>query len=315
MKKPHAAITFSTADQQDEGEQSPLSRYSAYEPIDVELRPPREMTGYHWHGQIEVNIPFDDVHYTMNGRSFTLSAGHIGLFWAAIPHQLTHVGRCRLMGVIHIPIHLCLSWPLNRTLLTQITHGGVLLSQSAQLVSPFEVARWVKESQVDEVGRWQLTASEICLMIRRMGLDGWDRLLGSNSSLNGCQTGMSRHSQFYVQQMLEYIATHHIDAPLTTRELANHVGLHPNYAMGLFQKVMQMSIKQYITAMRINHARALLSDTDRTILDIALTVGFNSSSRFYETFQRYLGLTPSRYRKLSRKCALPDSDAARHRCL
>lgn len=61
-----------------------------------------------------------------------------------------------------------------------------------------------------------------------------------------------------------------------------------------------MSVKQYVTAMRINHARALLSDTERNILDIALTVGFNSSSRFYETFQRYLGLTPNHYRQLSR---------------
>ena len=37
--------------------------------------------------------------------------------------------------------------------------------------------------------------------------------------------------------------------------------------MGLFQRVMQLSIKQYITAMRINHARALLSDTVRTIIE------------------------------------------------
>jgi transcriptional regulator GlxA family with amidase domain len=37
---------------------------------------------------------------------------------------------------------------------------------------------------------------------------------------------------------------------------------------------MQQTMKQYITAMRINHVRALLSDTDKTILDIALTAGF-----------------------------------------
>lgn len=70
--------------------------------------------------------------------------------------------------------------------------------------------------------------------------------------------------------------------------------------MGIFQRMMQLTIKQYITAMRINHARALLSDTERTILDITLTVGFNSSSRFYQTFQSYLGVTPTQYRKLSR---------------
>ncbi len=47
---------------------------------------------------------------------------------------------------------------------------------------------------------------------------------------------------------------------------------------------MQLTLKQYITAMRINHVRALLSDTDITVLDVALTAGFRSSSRFYSTF-------------------------------
>mgnify|MGYP000373364521 FL=1 len=40
--------------------------------------------------------------------------------------------------------------------------------------------------------------------------------------------------------------------------------------------------------MRINHVRALLSDTDKSILDIALTAGFRSSSRFYSTFGKYV---------------------------
>ncbi|MFM5501131.1 transcriptional regulator MelR [Aeromonas veronii] len=293
---------FSSVHETDEGLSSPLSLYSVYEAIDVEVRAPHEMAGYHWHGQVEVNIPFDgDVEYTMNGQSFTLAAGHAGLFWAAIPHQLTRIGHCSQMGLINIPIHLFLSWPINRELLNQVTHGGVLQSRSAMLVSEFELTRWVTESRMDDPGRQQLVADEICLMLRRLGLDGWSRLLANHSN-QGTTTGASKHSQFHVQQMLEYIAAHH-DAPLTTRELADHVGLHPNYAMGLFQKVMQMSIKQYVTAMRINHARALLSDTDRTILDVALTAGFNSSSRFYETFQRYLGLTPSRYRQLSRERA------------
>jgi AraC-like DNA-binding protein len=43
----------------------------------------------------------------------------------------------------------------------------------------------------------------------------------------------------------------------------------------------------------------LLSDTDKTILDIALTAGFGSSSRFYSTFQKYVGMPPQKYRKLS----------------
>ncbi|MGF1786678.1 transcriptional regulator MelR [Photobacterium swingsii] len=288
---------------------SPLSLYSSYEKIDIELRRPHDMPGYHWHGQVEVNIPFGgDVEYIVNGSPVLLKDGHIGLFWASVPHRLTSIGECRNMGIINIPIHHFLSWPLNREFVNQITHGAVLHSDAPSLVSEFEIARWENEMMHLTESRQQLAADEISLMLKRICLDGWSQVLTSRTD-KPTQNGVSKHSQFYVSQMLEYIATHH-DTPLTVKQIAEHVGLHANYAMGIFQRMMQLTIKQYITAMRINHARALLSDTEKTILDISLTVGFNSSSRFYQTFQSYLGVTPTQYRKLSRndhRWALKDS--------
>lgn len=96
--------------------------------------------------------------------------------------------------------------------------------------------------------------------------------------------------------MLNYIGTN-FNQSITVSQVASAVGLNVNYAMGLFQSVMQLTIKQYITMMRINHAKALLSDTDKTMLDVSLTAGFNSLSRFYENFQKYTGFSPMNYRK------------------
>ncbi|MGR5444772.1 MULTISPECIES: transcriptional regulator MelR [Vibrio harveyi group] len=279
---------------------SPLSLYSSYEKIDIELRPPHSMPGYHWHGQVEVNIPFgDDVEYIINGSPVVVKAGSIGLFWASVPHRLTNPGKSHNMGIINIPIHHFMSWTLNRDFVNQITHGCVLQSNASSLVSEFELARWAEEISHPSESRQQLAIDEIGLMLKRMCLDGWQQLI-VNRQEKSTKKGVSKHSQFYVSQMLEYIATHH-NQPITIKDIAEHIGLHTNYAMNVFQRTMQMTIKQYITAMRINHARALLSDTDRTILDIALTVGFNSSSRFYETFQNYIGVTPTQYRKKSRE--------------
>lgn len=100
--------------------------------------------------------------------------------------------------------------------------------------------------------------------------------------------------------MLEFIAAN-CDKQLTVDAIAEHVKLNPNYAMGIFHRVMQLTMKQYITAMRINHVRALLSDTDKTILDIATIAGFRSSSRFYSSFHKYVGMPPQQYRKLSQQ--------------
>ena len=279
---------------------SPLSLYSSYEKIDVEMRAPHAMPGYHWHGQIEVNIPFgDDVEYMMNGSPIHLKNGSIGLFWASVPHRLTDPGASHNMGIINIPIHHFMSWPLNRDLVSQLTHGAVLQSKSCNLISEFEIARWAEESQHPSENRQQLVTDEIGLMLKRVCLDGWQQLSTGRTD-KAAKSNTSKHSQFYVSQMLEYIATHH-NTPLTAQKVADYAGLHANYAMTIFQRTMQMTIKQYITAMRINHARALLSDTERTILDISLTVGFNSISRFYDTFRRCMEVTPTQYRKLSRE--------------
>ncbi len=126
---------------------SPLSLYSSYEKIDIELRPPHSMPGYHWHGQVEVNIPFgDDVEYIINGSPVVVKAGSIGLFWASVPHRLTNPGKSHNMGIINIPIHHFMSWTLNRDFVNQITHGCVLQSNASSLVSEFELARWAEEN-------------------------------------------------------------------------------------------------------------------------------------------------------------------------
>ncbi|MFU0256023.1 transcriptional regulator MelR [Klebsiella pneumoniae] len=248
---------------------SPLALYSEYQRMDIELRPPHAMPTSHWHGQVEVNVPFDgDVEYLINNEVVRIEKGYITLFWACTPHQLTRPGDCQQMAIFNLPMHLFLSWPLDRELINHVTHGMVIKSLAAQQLSAFEVRRW-QPILVNKTSRTH-------------------------------KNSVSRHAQFYVSQMLEFIAAHY-DQALNVNAVAEHVKLNPNYAMGVFQRVMQQTMKQYITAMRINHVRALLSDTDKTILDIALTAGFRSSSRFYSTFTRYVGMPPQQYRKLSQQ--------------
>ncbi|CRH30705.1 Melibiose operon regulatory protein [Pantoea ananatis] len=279
---------------------SPLSLYSEYQRMDIELRPPLAMTTSHWHGQVEVNVPFDgDVEYLISNEVVQIKQGYITLFWACTPHQLTRPGRCQNMAILNLPMHLFLSWPLDRELINHVTHGMVIKSVAKQQLSAFEVQRWQQELNSPDEQIRQLAVDEIGLMLKRFSLSGWQPVLVNKTSRTH-KNSVSRHAQFYVSQMLEFIADNY-DQALTINDVAEHVKLNANYAMGIFQRVMQLTLKQYITAMRINHVRALLSDTDITVLDVALTAGFRSSSRFYSTFARYVGMSPQQYRKLSQQ--------------
>lgn len=289
--------TNSEAFSQEDALISPLRLYSEYQRMDIELRSPETMPISHWHGQVEVNIPFDgDIDYMINGEIIRLKQGHITIFWACVPHRLIDSGNCKQMAIFNLPMHLFLSWSINRELINHITHGMVIQSQFPQQISTSEIKRWQQEISHNNQQIKQLAIDEITIMIKRFSLAGWLPLVVNHTSETQ-QNGVSKHAQFYVSQILEYIAAHH-DTKLTVQQIAEHVQLNQNYAMGIFQRVMQLSIKQYITVMRINHTRVLLSDSGKSILDIALTAGFNSSSRFYDTFKKHVGMTPRQYRKL-----------------
>ncbi|MDU3048155.1 MAG: transcriptional regulator MelR [Escherichia coli] len=239
---------------------SPLSLYSEYQRMEIEFRAPHIMPTSHWHGQVEVNVPFDgDVEYLINNEKVNI----------------------------------------NQDLINHVTHGMVIKSLATQQLSPFEVRRWQQELNSPNEQIRQLAIDEIGLMLKRFSLSGWEPILVNKTSRTH-KNSVSRHAQFYVSQMLGFIAENY-DQALTINDVAEHVKLNANYAMGIFQRVMQLTMKQYITAMRINHVRALLSDTDKSILDIALTAGFRSSSRFYSTFGKYVGMSPQQYRKLSQQ--------------
>ena len=86
--------------------------------------------------------------------------------------------------------------------------------------------------------------------------------------------------------------------PLTAETIGQHVGLHPNYAMALFQQTFGTTLIKYVTQHRLSHAQRLLVTTKDLIVNIAFGSGFGSLSRFNEAFRQSFGCTPREYRRL-----------------
>lgn len=79
-------------------------------------------------------------------------------------------------------------------------------------------------------------------------------------------------------------------------ELADRLEITPEYFSRLFRKVMRKNYRQYLTEMRISKAQELLRNTDLSIMDIALEVGYQTHSFFSHKFHRITGITPTKYR-------------------
>lgn len=75
--------------------------------------------------------------------------------------------------------------------------------------------------------------------------------------------------------------------------------MNPSYISHLFKKSTGTSYNQYLTDIRLNKARELLSSTDRKTAQIAKQVGYDNEKYFYRLFKKHLGLTPEEYRHTS----------------
>lgn len=89
----------------------------------------------------------------------------------------------------------------------------------------------------------------------------------------------------------------YLNSDLTLGDLAQAVGVPPNYVSQTLNETMGETFFDYVNKKRIDAAQTLLRESDKTALDIAYEVGFNARSSFYKAFRRALGVTPGEYRQ------------------
>lgn len=104
----------------------------------------------------------------------------------------------------------------------------------------------------------------------------------------------STHSEL-MKKALSFISKN-FAMPLTLETVANEVHLNPSYFSSIFKKSCGSSFKEYLNLVRIEESKRLLSNTNYSIIDIAIAVGFEDQSYFCKVFKKYTGLTPSGYR-------------------
>lgn len=85
--------------------------------------------------------------------------------------------------------------------------------------------------------------------------------------------------------------------PITLEHLARAASLSPTHLLRVFGQVFGSTPHQYLTGVRLTHARNLLCRTDQTITEICLLVGFQSLGSFSSLFRRHTGLSPAAFRR------------------
>lgn len=98
-----------------------------------------------------------------------------------------------------------------------------------------------------------------------------------------------------------YSATEYIRKNLTSvqnlAEISKYLGVSVSYLCRIFKSYLKMTPREYIVSHRIEYAKVLLVNSDRSVLQVCYDSGFNDYSSFITLFKRKVGTTPLAYRR------------------
>lgn len=107
---------------------------------------------------------------------------------------------------------------------------------------------------------------------------------------------VKNRSDVVVMRVVSYIKFH-FKKKLTLSEVADAVGLTPNYVGEIFAKRMGVSFNAYLMQTRLNYAKTLLVRGDCTVEEVAMLSGFGSQTYFSDCFKKQFGTTPTAVKK------------------
>ena len=149
-------------------------------------------------------------------------------------------------------------------------------------------ARLLSDADLDRCNRGVAT-------ILGKGLFSAEETLGHVEAALARQSTLNRATQHLIRKAMAYIHTH-FSEPVSREEIAEHVGISPDYLTDCFRQELGITPSAYIRRYRIRQACELLRNTDQSITRVALAVGFSDGAHFTRTFQREMETTPRAYR-------------------
>lgn len=123
--------------------------------------------------------------------------------------------------------------------------------------------------------------------------------------IDSCQSSivgkkpLNYSSGTYVEYALQYIEHHYNH--ICVKDIAEYVGINRSYLHSIFKKKLQMSPQEYLISYRLNIAKKLLEETELSMMDTAVQVGYHDPLTFSKAFKKRYSFPPTEYRKQLQK--------------
>jgi two-component system response regulator YesN len=102
-----------------------------------------------------------------------------------------------------------------------------------------------------------------------------------------------------LSRCLDYIDAHYTE-DLSQEAVASMFHFNSSYFCQLFKSRVNMTFNQYVTRLRLDHAKAMLASSTVKVYRVAEQLGYHDVKYFNRVFKKETGLTPEEFRSLTR---------------
>ncbi|MBR2764380.1 MAG: helix-turn-helix domain-containing protein [Blautia sp.] len=93
-----------------------------------------------------------------------------------------------------------------------------------------------------------------------------------------------------------YVRENYCDPNISLISVAKHAGMSAAHFSTVFSQHEGRTFISYLTSLRMERAKELLTSTNARLADIALEIGYNEPNYFSHVFRKTVGITPKEYR-------------------
>lgn len=234
---------------------------------------------FHLHNAMELVLVTQGRAVAMYGNQrFPLSAGDVFIVYPNLPHGYEHTEDFQgYVLILPFKPHLT---PYHSAIEGKLPETPILPADAwahTNLLQLFEMAYSERSTACENVmlGYFMVIVGKILELVTLKDIrsDSTDAL----------------------QAILGFVNNNYTE-PLRRGDIAKALGYNESYISHIFSDTLKTTLTDYITAMRINDARKLLTDTHQSIGEIAFSLGFGSIRSFNRAFLQKLQVSPSAYR-------------------
>ncbi|MFR0585539.1 helix-turn-helix domain-containing protein [Lactobacillus porci] len=165
------------------------------------------------------------------------------------------------------------------TLATRAAIRGGLAARTAYALSDRIIAETEKQTAITNIYEYNRTIS--LQFLRQVARSRRQHLLP-----------LVNKAEQFMQENLATIRT--------VQEVAEYLGINQSYLMHLFKANTGLSVKQYLTQLKLEEAKRRLIFGKQNLAEIAVDLGYKEQSQFSRNFKKLYGITPLEFRRNSR---------------